>query len=146
MVRKPPLQFLQHFLKLQKWRFFCLGKQKRRWICWNSAVVGRKIIYLEWQVIIKVFLWVWVLLWCLNATLTASHFTHPSSHSPSLRSPCLNFAKRGSNSCRLLSLCFILNIIAMNLKALLRSFLDALPHYLPQNGTCCRTPRRTPRS
>lgn len=39
--------------------FFCLGKTKEKMDLWNSAVVGRKIVYLELQIIITVFIWAW---------------------------------------------------------------------------------------
>lgn len=44
---EPQLLVLQHFLKLQKWRFFLSWKTKERMDLWKSAAVGGKIIYLE---------------------------------------------------------------------------------------------------
>lgn len=155
---KPQLPFLQYFLKLQKWHFFFMSwGTKQKTVLWNSAAVGRKIIYLTSQV--KVFIWAWsFLLWCPNTALMLSPvffifwlfpwtLPHPQSQSPSSPPPFLNLAKRESNSCRqsLLFRCFIFHIIAMNLKAMCAprlGSLDAFPHYPLPNGTCCRTPRR----
>lgn len=137
--------------------FYVSGEQKRRRICGTLQWLDVRLFILRQKSKFssgfgRSYSDVPVRLWCkaqcfITSDCSLERFPIRSHSHPLHFPPFLNLAKRESNSCRqaLLCLCFIFNIIEMNLKAMcaLRlGFQDAFPHYPLQNGTCCRTPRR----